>query len=395
MRNVFIITRCFDLACKESALLVFNTIRVGFPNWPITCIYLGDFDEIKSEIEDKCKIDNITFRDLSLSFQTNDEVIEWLVKNEQQDFLVCDSDMIFWKSLEFYQPINNLAGRHIPRYSCEFTNTLTEERLHTSLLYFSNLPQLRLDIENSFKQLFDGRFTPYNPYKPVITKFKGQSLFYDSCCILYHAIGGEAFGKDILDCYDHLHAGSFYKEIVNELKIPDKQWTGAFSHPESVKGSYRKQRVHWFKSAFKKLEENYTNKLSEDAQTFLYGFGKYVGLIDDLIDEPANAKLVSETTAYAARLFSSNYWTVNSRELLIVEQLVHVIYFTQLKWETDIEAWKRRDARVLNHCGYYLILAVFLLETRNVKLTEEFADILLEINHAEHLEDLTMEEQRA
>jgi len=397
-RNVFIITRCTDLACKESAYLVFKTIRTGFPTANIHCIYLGDYSEVRQIVEDECVKLNVKFDLHEMRFQTNDQVIEWLVQQEQKDFVVVDSDCVFHSSLEWYNPIQLVAGRHIPEHVEDASGQalLTMERLHTSLMYFSRLPELRQKIGDSFEDFSGGRFAPYNVFRPVVTKQRGQSIFYDSCSILYGAIGGEAFGKDVLDCYDHLHAGSFYNKLVEAKPSLDVNlWQGAFSNPASLKGIHKKQRVYWYKSAFKSMEEKFCSRLSEDAIRFLHGYGNYVALIDDLIDEPNNPERVSKTTAAASKLFSSNFWTKYSYELRVIEQLVHVIYFSSLEWEKSSEAWKRRDARVLSHCGYHLIIAVFILETGDMDAAKEFALEMLEKNHIEHMEDLTTEEQAA
>lgn len=388
-RKVFIITRCTDLSMKESALLTFKTIRVGFPTWDISCIYLGDFAEVEESVRNYCYDLQITLF-THYTFKTNNEAIEFLTITGKEDFVVVDSDMVFHKSLEWYEPTALLAGRHVPEYYDDYVKATTKERLHSSLLYFTHLQAIRDLTNNYFPQ--NGRFTPYNVFNPVVVTQKGSHIFYDTCSILFNLISGEAFGSDVLECYDHLLAGSFYKDVVKELGVPSNTWEGAFANPSSIKGIYKQQRIHWYKSGFKLLEEKYTNKLSEDAQRFLYGFGKYVGAIDDLIDEPNNPELVDKTTALAAKLFTSNFWSKYGRELLVVEQLVHVIYFAQLPWETAQESWKRRDARVLSHCGYYMIIAVLLVETNDTELAKNFARELMEINHAEHLEDLTTEE---
>src|SRR5436190_20563730 len=99
--NVFIITRCIDLALRRNATLVFDTIRVGFPTADISCYYLGDFKEVRDEVVDKCLKNDIKLIDGEYHFKYNGEVIEKLVRDETKDFVVVDSDVIFWSSMEW------------------------------------------------------------------------------------------------------------------------------------------------------------------------------------------------------------------------------------------------------------------------------------------------------
>lgn len=384
----YIIVRCLKLENSAAATLVFDSLRTGFPTTTLECIYLGDFPEVLVELREKCSRENIEIHNWSHKFQTNDQVIQHLVETTNEDFVAIDSDVVFWKAVEWYKPTRMLAGRHIPKHIGPLEDNETQERLHTSLLYFTNLPALRKAILGATPST-QGRFTDFQPFKPVTVALNGVSMFFDSCSVLYHTIGGEAFGKDVLDCYDHLHYGSFHDEVLKLRPEWKDRYMGAFSHIESLKGAHKAQRIFWYQGAFREIQEHLASRIPESALTFILGYGKYVGYIDDLIDEPSNPKTVSETTSYAAKLFSSNYWTENSQYLRVIEQLVHVIYFSSLDWEKAPEAWKRRDARVLSHCGYYMILAVYLHETRDVEATKRLAAKLLELNHAEHLEDLT------
>ena len=388
--NVFIMVRCTDIMCKAGALLVFDTIRVGYPTWKITCVYLGDYPDIQIEIEAKCKENNIAFTS-NWPCDTNDEVIELLVNSEQESFVVADSDMIFHKSLEWYQPRQALAGRFQPRYFESTNQTTTEERLHTSLLYFE-MPTVREDIARSYEQQPKPINTPYDVFSPFVYKYRGKTLFYDSCCSLYHAIGGEMFGKDVLECYDHLHGGSYFnivsgnvtRDIWAELKIG-----------KEIKGLHKLHNEYWYKHAYLETHEKIKNAIGEDAQRFLISYGRYVNMVDDVVDEEKSHDMIQQQVEMATRLFSSNYWLANAQYLRVVEQLVHVIYFTILGWESSNEAWKRRDARAINHCADFMIIAVMLLETNNPKFCIEIAKELMEKFHLAQLEDLTQEEMYA
>ena len=388
MYNVFIITRCTDLSCRKSATLVFDTIRVGFPAYKIVCFYLGDFTEVKNEIVDRCAKLNIELKDSPI-FLYNNQVIEYLVQSQDDPFIVVDSDVVFHKNLGWYKPTKNIAGRYIPKYYEDFVKAVSEERLHTSLMYFSNIPELRKQIEESFVQKCNGSFTPYNVFSPVVVKSNGQSIFYDSCSILYGAIGGEAFDKNVLDCYDHLFAGSFYKE----LKRPDldRVFDSVFADASNIKDIYRSQNKYWYSNVYKEIEITFSMLLSSEAKQFLSNYVNYLELIDDAIDND-DPTLVDIITEKALKLFSSNYWTKNSIYLRLIEQITHVLYFNSVAWENSPVAWKRRDAKALSHCGYLMPIAIFLHETGNMTLAKDIALKLMERSHLGHMEDLTKEE---
>ena len=392
MYNVFIITRCIDLSCRKSATLVFNTIRVGFPTFKVICAYLGDFKEVEDEIIDKCAKNNIEFTTPRL--ETNNQVIEMLVNITNADFIVLDSDVVFHKNLEWYKPNKSLSGRYIPRQYESFLDVEVMDRLHTSLMYFTNIPEIREKIKSSFDQKCGGRFTPYNVFNPIILKHNGISIFYDSCCNLYHALGGEAFDSKVLECYDHLFCGSFYGEVQKEKPNLDKFFDSVFSDNKVIKGYYKKQNKYWYSTVFREIDIIFKERLSDEAQQFILSYVSYLEVIDDSIDND-DSSLVDIITEKALKLFSSNYWTKNSIYLRIIEQITHVIYFNSVEWEKSNVAWKRRDAKAMSHFGYLMPLAIFLLETKNLNLTRELALKLQERSHLAHMEDLTHEEHIA
>src|SRR5438045_5048633 len=82
MRNVFIIVRCLKLELRRTATLVFDTIRIGFPTFKISCHYLGDFQEVEDEVIDKCLKNDIQYIFGVGQFKYNGEVIEKLVNEE-------------------------------------------------------------------------------------------------------------------------------------------------------------------------------------------------------------------------------------------------------------------------------------------------------------------------
>src|SRR5205823_5785966 len=203
----------------------------------------------------------------------------------------------------------------------------------------------------------------------VVVKQHGISLFYDTCSILYHAIGGEAFDTKVLRAYEHLFCGSFYDEVIQDKPKLKEMFDSVFASTRNVYGISREQRNYWYANMHNDVEEHFKRTLSEEAQQFIQNYVSYIEAIDDLIDND-DIKLIDVITEKALKLFSSNYWTKNSIYLRLVEQVTHVLYFCSVEWEKSPVAWKRRDAKILSHCGYLMPLAIFLFETNNIQLTE-------------------------
>ena len=130
---------------------------------------------------------------------------------------------------------------------------------------------------------------------------------------------------------------------------------------------------------------------NQEAYNFVIAYGEYVEIIDDMVDEEKNTELVAKFTSLATLLFSSNYWQKNGQQLILVEGLIHVMYFATVQWENAIEPWKRRDAKAMSHVGYYMLFAILLLETRDTKLVEEIALEFMECAHLHHFEDMSAE----
>lgn len=213
---IYVIARCINLENIQFSYMTLDTIRVAYPTSNICCIYLGDYFNAEEEIIKRCKQHKITFIDWSnklLDSKTNDAVIEKLFNDSTEDFIVCDSDIVFHKNMEWYKPVLGLAGMYIPAHHNDFIGGMIQSRLHTSLMYFKNIEYVKEILRLKFKQRVGGLFTPLNYFKPFVSFKDGNVFFYDSCTNLYQAIGGENFTKEVLDCYTHLYCGSYREEL--------------------------------------------------------------------------------------------------------------------------------------------------------------------------------------
>lgn len=189
---------------------MFDTLRIGFPNDRITVHINKDCDKYCPDIVSLCQREDCTTRYVST---IHHQWIESLVETETKPFIILDTDVIFWDKFQLGRINRPIAGRYTPRFYCKFTKAFTMHRLHTSLMYIhpTEVKREMRAVKSWFNQT---RFNPIiNPFYPIQIPDKDKSLFFDTCALLYHAIGGQAFTEEQLQSYDHLNAGTWIKEL--------------------------------------------------------------------------------------------------------------------------------------------------------------------------------------
>jgi hypothetical protein len=124
----------------------------------------------------------------------------------------------------------------------------------------------------------------------------------------------------------------------------------------------------------------------KEAHEFLYLYGEYGEVVDDLVDDPGNPDNVEKAARLAHVVNNCAYWNKYKQCLYLVERLIHNTYFDSVKWESADEEWKRRDAKALSHCGYNMLFAVILLEFGEEKL-KELSLRFREHAHERHIHD--------
>jgi len=232
----------------DAALLVFKTLRVGFPDNPVfvdvNTLDRGMFEAVKTAAES-----------VGAEVEHVGETIhhDWIGGLTWKDpFMICDTDMVFhdrfdMAPIEAAQPA--LSGALIPRFRDPFTRCITQARLHTSLLYFD--PE-KVDeaVEKWFASMPD---TPFNPkihlIDPVVVPAGAVNIFHDTCCLLYQAIGGLPFTAQQMEAYDHLHCGT-WSDIISSA-LPGLE----AAHREIFKNPALAARLKPVQAAFYKTHE--------------------------------------------------------------------------------------------------------------------------------------------
>lgn len=231
IHSVHVPIYCSDATHKAGALLSLRTIRVGFPTLPITVHWVTPselkFEEIGISIN--CCYDKVIQWGAPT---TNDQIIKSLCTTEQKGFAVVDSDCVFFDNCEGFETTAQIAGEFIPAFDCPIAKARTVCRLHTAFLVLSDPPTLRKIISELYKPAFP-QFCPFDPFAPVTTFSHRRPIFYDSCAILYQAIGGDSFDGAMLDKFQHLYGGSY----AHLLPFPHQKFIDeCFETPSKAKG---------------------------------------------------------------------------------------------------------------------------------------------------------------
>lgn len=370
--NVFILATCRKPELAPMTRLVFDTVRIGFPTAKVTVCMNR---ESACEAIEGCKMPGTDFEMLDT---IHHKWIEQLIEVEQEPFWICDTDIIFYSSVEDWRFNTALAGYRIPEFQDEFMGAITRSRLHTSLLYINPILVRKQWAE------YEGGFaeTPFrtiaNPCNPLCLSLNGRRYFYDTCSQLYHAIGGTEFTSEQKDAYFHIHAGT-----IEDLVLP-RLTNGAdvkssrekvLADPELGKGEWRAQYEHYTnrvpvfdgkdvvtpikpEEAAKARQWNY-ELCRGDAEAMAFGdlwYG-YAHGVDDLIDTMIDGRptmsrdQIMSLFFTAACLYNHPYYMKNQQLLFPIILETNNLYKLSAGWENSGKAHLRAIADVLRSCG--------------------------------------------
>jgi hypothetical protein len=250
--KVHILVTCRNPELIGASTMVFDTIRVGFPTARFI-VWRNDgdsFDGFHKELDryfDKSDQFGSLIPDATCRHVWNHghgPWIEHLVETEQEPFWICDTDVVFFQSVEGFETRSSYAGRFIPRYRCEFANAVTEPRIHPSLMLIDPSLVRLLNFPDSTVDKF---LPPMNLFNPVRIRRTMQEdhLFFDCCAGLYAATYGHHFGPDMLQRYGHMFCGTISDLVAPRLsgdasKMHENN-LACIANPELLRGAWRQQ----------------------------------------------------------------------------------------------------------------------------------------------------------
>jgi len=208
MHTVTILTFCNKPELLYGSLLVFKTLRVGFPTARVIVFDNGSHPDAKKAIQQAAAATCCEFR--AMERKPYWKHFEWLLfeQNEFASTVIADPDLVFWKSVEHWQfPQALMAGRFIPNLA--HLGCSTVERLHPSHLWISNIDEIR-------------RVKDEYPAWSLISPSNAGHLFIDTFSALYQLTSNKChrFTDEELDHYDHLFFGSHLPMVKPAFAAP-------------------------------------------------------------------------------------------------------------------------------------------------------------------------------
>lgn len=384
--TVHILATCRSPELLPYTLLVFDSIRVGFPTAEIQVTGNALPDYALKEMTECCIRTNCKF---SNGPETIHHLwIEGLCHNEQEQFCLCDTDVIFYESVEGWKFDSALAGWRSPEWDDEFSGCITRARLHPSLLFIDPV-KVREEALKYESRIANSPFTPrVNLFYPMVFPFHERPYFYDTLGCLYHAIGGTAFTDQQLGAYFHFNFGSCSDIVLPRLTGGSK--LGEFretvrKNPELGRGLWR-QQCEYYKSRIPEVSADvkyptptveemqaareFNVRLCAGNQEAMQMNDLYYRMchgLDDLLDSRRDGRPVMseeqilELWADTAMFYNSSFY-VKYREMLFpTSLLVTNQYADSVAWERSSIHRRRTIADVLRICGDELYFMVAMI----------------------------------
>ncbi len=217
--KVYILATCLDQTLIETSLLVFRTLRIGFPSAQVH-VQGNALDPVANQrVAQLAGATGCSY--LNGQPVAHDVWVERLLQLSPDPFWILDTDIVFWSGVESFAFSGAaLSGRYEPAFTEPWSGTSKVSRLHTSLLYFD--PELlRRSIRNWLVRWHPKGF-PFVPSVELIRQHyvpraSSPPLFYDTCAGLYQALGGLAFTDVQNSAFEHLHCGAYSNRIAAAL----------------------------------------------------------------------------------------------------------------------------------------------------------------------------------
>ena len=224
--TVVILTYCEHPSLAYGALMVFDTLRVGFPTFDVVVVDNGSHPDVVPQIQAAAEKSGAMFTPMA-RHDFMEHYRWWLCEQElSNSIILLDPDVVFWQNVEDWEFDGAIAGRLIPDLKMGAITSMS--RLHPSHAWIPDVKRLRaLGVSVELRHE-DGKF-------------------FDTLASIYqeHPNECQPFTEQQLDCYDHLFYGSHLPAIEPRLNDNDLTFDAhrcaAAGDLQSLKGIWRKQ----------------------------------------------------------------------------------------------------------------------------------------------------------
>lgn len=233
--TVVILTYCAHPALAYGTLMVFKTLRTGFPTARVEVYDNGSHPEAREQVMQACAEIDADFVAMESCHWTA-HIARQLLEREDDGapLVLLDPDVAFWASVEGWNFGDALmAGRLMPEVRSG--PIVSHARLHPSLLWVPSVARLRTAMAA-------------DEIAPHLRPAGGAVHFWDTLALAYARIGDrcQALSPEHLDCFDHLFFGSHLPVIDSRLSDHDTiihrcHRAAAAGDLEAIRGSWREQ----------------------------------------------------------------------------------------------------------------------------------------------------------
>lgn len=236
---VSILTYCAHPALAYGTLMVFKTLRVGFPTAKIEVFDNGSHPEVREQIMRACAEVDAVFIAIEPQHWSR-HIRQQLLEREDTGapLVLVDPDVAFWSSVEGWDFGDALmSGRLMAEVKSG--PIVSHARLHPSMLWVPSLARLR------------GVLHP-DEVAPRMAPADGSLRFWDTLAAAHERLGPQcaAFTPEHLDSFDHLFFGSHLPAIDGFMADHDSVFhrchhAVAAGDLAAIRGSWREQDAYF------------------------------------------------------------------------------------------------------------------------------------------------------
>jgi len=256
-------------ALLPAALLVFRTLRTGFPSAPVYAWGNGLEAWAAQAVATAASAVGAQFRNLVPT--CHDAWIEQLVMHQAAPYWICDTDVVFLEPVEWFYGAQDaadtpLAGRLEPAWREPWSGATTVERLHTCLQWHSPAAlrgaMMRWSRERVPEVFHSGQVPFLRQY--WIPGRSGMTL-YDTTAGLWQAGLGTRFTERQNECFEHLHAATYADEVgrCETLKDLPAVHAAIYADPQAARGMQKQQNEFYRARAVPTTKEDVCQQAPE------------------------------------------------------------------------------------------------------------------------------------
>jgi hypothetical protein len=236
----------------KAALLVFRTLRTGFPQNPVYMWGNGLEEGYASAVGTVARSVGAEFKNVPAT--SHDAWIETMIQRFNEPFWILDTDVVFFGEMKPAGVQTEFAGRFEPEFDEEFTDSIHVERLHTCVMWIDPaavrgfIRRYMARVPEPWRNSAQFPLIRQN-FVPVLD---GRTKFYDTMAGLYQAGAGMPFKEDRNAAFVHLHCATYADEVAKQA--PSLRGIAAahdfvYSHPECARDLSKVQQDYYLKRA--------------------------------------------------------------------------------------------------------------------------------------------------